>query len=314
MGERGGSAPGEAGNDATRLLVPLDGSEAAQAALPYALALATPGAELILLTVVPEDEAAASGDPAAATPEDQARAALELVAKGVRQSGHAVRIEVAVGDPTARIVDTAADMNATMIVMTSHGRGALGRLIFGSVADGVSRTADVPVMIVRAGKVEPGPVGITRLLVPLDGSPRAEESLPVATAISRRLGTPLVLVQVINPAALLTPASGIGGQIVPPDVYDETAGQMERDAHDYLDGVARRLRQEGLPVVTQVLTGSATGAIMNATALGDVIVLTSHGRSGVERWLLGSVAEQLVREAPAPVILVPSAERAEVAR
>ena len=188
MGERG-DGPGETGNDATRLLVPLDGSEEAQAALPYALALATPGAELILLTVLPTAEAApTSAEPGTTTPEDRARAALELVAKGARQAGHAVRIEVAVGDPTARIVDAAADMNVTMIVMTSHGRGALGRLIFGSVADGVARTADVPVMIVRAGKLAPGPVGITRLVVPLDGSPQAEQSLPVATAISRRLG------------------------------------------------------------------------------------------------------------------------------
>ena len=87
--------------------------------------------------------------------------------------------------------------------MASHGRGAIGRLLHGSVADSVAREATVPVMVVRAGQVQPGPVGITRLVVPLDGSPLAETALPVAEAISRRLGTPISLVRVVNPATLI---------------------------------------------------------------------------------------------------------------
>ena len=148
---------------AIRILVPLDGSQEARAALPYATALATPGTEIILFTVV-----------RAGTDADAARAGLETAAQRLRVAGQTVRIEVAAGDPAGCIVDMAADLLAAMIVMASHGRGALGRLIYGSVADRVAREATMPTMVVRAGQAEPGPVGITRLVVPLDGSPLAE--------------------------------------------------------------------------------------------------------------------------------------------
>jgi nucleotide-binding universal stress UspA family protein len=167
-------------------------------------------------------------------------------------------------------------------------------------------------MIVRAGRVEPGPVGITRLVAPLDGSSLAEEALPVATAISRQLGTSIVLVEAVNPAALIPPTVGAGA-LIPAEIYDETADALEQEAQAYLAAVAGRLREQGLPVATRVLTGPPSPAIMDAVALGDVIVLCSHGRSGVQRWLLGSVAEQLVRGARVPVILVPAAERARMA-
>src|SRR4051794_1028718 len=162
---------------AIHILVPLDGSPEARAALPYAGALATPGSEIILLTVV-----------RSAADADAAGAELETAAQHLRVAGQTVRTEVAVGDPAERILDTAVNLDAEMIVMASHGRGAFGRLISGSVADRVAREATIPTMVVRARQVEPGPIGITRLVVPLDGSPLAEAALPVATAISWRLG------------------------------------------------------------------------------------------------------------------------------
>ena len=279
---------------ALRILVPLDGSPEASAALPYAAALATPGTEIILLTVVPS-----------AADADAARAGLETSAQRLRVAGQTVRTEVAVGNPAQRIVDAAADLGEVMIVMASHGRGALDRLIYGSVADQVGRESPVPVMVVRARQVELGPVGITRLVVPLDGSPHAEAALPVATAISRRLGTPILLVRVVDPAGLMPPAVGMGDAI-PFEIYDEIEEDLEQGARHYLDTMAQNLREQGLPVTTSVLTGSPTSSIMEATHLGDVLVLSSHERTGVMRWLLGSVAEQLTREDESPVILVPA--------
>jgi nucleotide-binding universal stress UspA family protein len=285
---------------AMRILVPLDGSPETRAALPYAAALATPGTEIILLTVVPSD-----GDA------DAARAGLETAAQRLRVAGRTVRTEVAVGDPADRIVDTAADLDTGIIVMASHGRGALGRLIYGSVADRVAREATIPTMIVRA-RQEPGPVGITRLVVPLDGSPRAEAALPVATAISRRLGTSISLVRVVDPAELMPPAVGMG-EAIPFEIYDEVEKEMEQDARTYLDAIAKKLREQSLPVVTDMLMGPPATSIKEATHLGDVLVLSSHERTGVMRWLLGSVAEKLTREDESPVILVP-AESAQIAQ
>ena len=298
-----------------RLLVPLDGSDEARTALPYAMALATPGTEIVLLTVIPAADAVTGADGGVLVPADQlsaiqgddARTRLEIVAHGLRAAGHAVRGEIAVGDPAARIVDVARELGVFMIVMASHGRGAVGRLLRGSVADRVGREATVPVLVVRAGETAPGPVGITRLVVPLDGSPLAEGALAVATAISRRLGTPISLVRAVNPIELMPPAVGFG-EVIPAEIYDETEEELEKNAQDYLETIARGVRDQGLPVATRVLVGPPAGAIIAATHLGDVVVLASHERSGVTRWLLGSVAEQLVREDESPVILVPAPE------
>jgi nucleotide-binding universal stress UspA family protein len=280
---------------ALRILVPLDDSPEARVALPYAAALATPGTEIVLLTVVPT-----------ATDADAARAGLETAAQHLRVAGQTVRTEVATGDPARRIVDMAADLGAELIVMASHGRGALGRLIYGSVADQVGRESPVPVMVVRARQLEPGPIGITRLVVPLDGSSRAEAALPVATSISRRLGTPISLVRVVDPVDLMPPAIGVG-EAIPFEIYDEAEKELEQKARHYLDTVAQKLREQGLPVATSMLMGSPASSIEEMTHLGDVVVLSSHERTGVMRWLLGSVAEKLSREDESPVILVPAA-------
>lgn len=280
----------------TPILVPLDGSLEAQSALPYAMALATAGTELVLLTVVRDDDDRPS-----------ARAALEQAAERARVSGHEVRTEVVVGDPAEGILAAAASSGADMIVMASHGRGAVGRLIHGSVADRVAREATVPTMVVRAETMAPGPVGITRLVVPLDGSPLAEQSLPFAAAISRRLGTPLFLVRAVNTAELLPPAVGMG-EAIPFELYDEAEKELDREAETYLNEVAKRLRAQGIPVATEVLTGAAASAIEEATQFGDVVVICSHERTGVMRWLLGSVAETLTRRDQSPVILAPASE------
>ncbi len=279
---------------ATRILVPLDDSAEARVALPYAAALATPGIEIVLLTVV-----------ASAIDADTARTSLETAAQRIRAAGQTVQTEVVTGDSARRIVGMAADLPAEMIVMASHGRGALGRLIYGSVADRVGRESPVPVMVVRARQLEPGPVGITRLVVPLDGSRRAESALPVAMAISRRLGTPILLLRVVDPADLMPPAVGIG-EAIPFEIYDEAENELEQEASRYLDTMRQKLREQGLPLATDVLVGPPASAIEEATHLGDVLVIASHERTGVMRWLLGSVAEKLTREDESPVILVPA--------
>jgi nucleotide-binding universal stress UspA family protein len=314
----GGTGTSEATGD--RLLVPLDGSEEAKAALPYAAALATPGTTITLVTVIPGTaevigvggELAASREPLPGAEAEQARKALEQVANGLRQTGHSVDTRVVAGDPAAAILAEAKSLGVSLIVMTTYARGALGRLLHGSVADTVARDATVPVMVVRSREPAAGPVGISRLLLPLDGSPLAEESLPVATAIAGRLGTPIYLIRVVNPIDLLPPAIGMA-EAVPAEVYAETEAEIEKEARDYLDRVERELKEKGLTVTSRVLTGTPATSIMQASQHGDVVVIASHERTGVVRWIMGSVAEQLVREDQCPVILVPASDEAKSA-
>jgi nucleotide-binding universal stress UspA family protein len=300
MTEVGAAQPGGAPGKLAPLLVPLDGTAEARSALPYALALAAPAAEIILVTAVPE---------MAETQAAQARAQLDEVADELRQLGHDVQTRVVSGDAAAGILQSARAAGAGMIVIASHDRSAFGRLVHGSVADRVAREASVPTMVVRTAEPVSGPVGITRLVVPLDGSSLAEEALPVAVAISRRLQSPLVLLRAVNPADLLPPAVGIG-EAIPFGMYDALEQEQEHDAQSYLETVAARLRQQGVPVVTGVLSGSPARAITEATKPGDVVVLTSYERNGLLRWLLGSVAEEIAHEDESPVIFVPAAEHA----
>jgi nucleotide-binding universal stress UspA family protein len=161
---------------------------------------------------------------------------------------------------------------------------------------------------VRPSESEPPPVAIRRLVIPLDGSALAEEALPTAQALATRLGVPLHLITAID---VLREIPAELGPVVAFDrgVYDKTRTQLDAAATSRLTQVSDQLQRDGLHVTTEIVHGSPFAAIADAVHPGDVIVMTSHGRGGVRRWLLGSVAEKLVREAPVPVVLVPVAVR-----
>jgi nucleotide-binding universal stress UspA family protein len=229
---------------------------------------------------------------------------LQAASQGLENASVSVRTRTLTGDPATEIVEAAANGGASMIVMVSHARGALGRLIHGAVADKVARQAPVPVMVIRRELEAPGPVGIMRLVLPLDGSPLAAESLPFATNLAQRLGTPIQLVRSVNVADLMPPAVGMG-EAIPFEMYDQAEREMRQEAEEYLQGVAAKLRADGLNVTAQLLFGPPASAISDVTHVGDLVILVSHERSGIARWLMGSVAEQLVRIDEAPVVLVP---------
>jgi nucleotide-binding universal stress UspA family protein len=272
------------------ILVPLDGSDLAEQALPYAQKLAEPGCQLILLEVGQDEDDLG---------------VLE------RHADSCASLESAVGDPAEQILRVAKDLNVGLIVMTTHGRGALGRWAFGSVADAVTRTSPVPVFVVRpqAGDSTIAP-DIRRVVVPLDGSPLAEEGLLTATSLAQRLHVPVHLVTAIDVTKLL-PIEMMPTVAFDAALYVETVAQLEADATAWLTQAAGQLQHEGVAATWAILHGSPFRAITDTVKPGDVVVMTSHGRSGAKRWLLGSVAEKLIREGPVPVVLVPPAGRHE---
>ena len=301
------------------VLVPLDGSPVAEQAIPYAQALLPDGGEGVLLRIVPEldplltellwtlESAPESAETAAV------RAELERVKARVTDTRVRWITDVASGDPAEEILKAITRHRIGLVAMTTHGRGALGRTTFGSVADRVSRESPIPVLLVRAHP-DGLPVvtaDIRRLIVPLDGSDLAEASLPLVVDLAKQLGIPVHLVRALNLAAVLTPLVDGGGLLVSPspEVYEQMTESVESDAREYLTSVSTRLEEEGVSATWSVLEGSPFFAIAEATETGDLLVTTSHGRGGVLRWLMGSVAEKLVREAPVPVLLVPSVSR-----
>jgi nucleotide-binding universal stress UspA family protein len=298
------------------ILVPLDGSPLAEQVLPYAQALLGPGAELTLLDVVEEPESIHGMSGRFLVPvedvqrmlERQAHDYLQKVESTLRGDQLQARLEVTRGDPAVEILRVAAKRETELIAMTTHGRGALERWVFGSVADRVARNSLGPVLLVRPSDRKPRPVAIRRLVVPLDGSPLSEEALPAAQTLAKRLGLPIHLITVIDVMRII-PVEVAPVVAFDAAVYEETLSQLDAGAAALIAEISERLEHEGLRTSSEVAHGSPFMAIADAVHDGDLIVMTSHGRSGVQRWLLGSVAEKLVREAPVPVVLVPVAAR-----
>jgi len=307
------------------VLAPVDGSTRALRAVPWAAKLAGPSGTVVLLRVVPPRPAYAETLFSLVGAEDTipgiqdswvrvANADMDDAASLLSESDVAVEQIVAEGEPFEEIVAAAVRREVEMIAMASHGRGAVGRAIFGSVADRVARTAPVPILILRVPDEDADyEVVAARIVVPLDGSQLAERALPVAGELAMMFPAPVYVVRAVDPASTLPMASGVFGAApaVNSDVTDQIWQEVESEARSTVSAAVSGLQAKGIDASGAILIGSPFFSISEVTQAGDLLVLTSHGRGGVGRWLLGSVAEKLVREADAPVLLVPAPERGQ---
>ncbi len=291
------------------VLVPLDGSPHATIAIEAAKRL-QPG-RIVLLQVVTQVDLLVpvmilDGDDEQAR---EVRDALEAQAAPLQAAGHTVDVLVRGGDPASVIVEEAKACN--LVVMTTRGRGAAGRLIFGSVADRVSRSSETPVMLIRANAGHD--IVPTRIVVPLDGSPTAEQAIPVATRLAAAVGCPIALVRAIDlddvrATIRIQRAAGQGDES-----YDAARAATGEIARLQLEAHRSRLVASGYDTGIVVLDSTPSFALLNEIGETDLVVMSSHGRSGYRRWLIGSVAEKLVREAKSPVVLVPTRADASIA-
>jgi nucleotide-binding universal stress UspA family protein len=203
-----------------------------------------------------------------------------------------------------------------MIAMASHGRGMTGRLAFGSVADRIARCSAVPVLIVRPGAEAPGEpatIDIRRIVVPLDGSEVSTEALPVAVALARSTGAPVRLIQTVYPSAVLL-RSSVGTSYYPREFLRDFANALTTSAAETLQQAESDVTAERVSVTRVVAEGAPAAAIEPDIEDGDLIVMTSHGRSGLRRWLLSSVAEKQIRSGKVPVVLVPAKSRVDAVK
>jgi nucleotide-binding universal stress UspA family protein len=208
---------------------------------------------------------------------------------------------VGCGDAAREITAVAVVWRAGLIVLTTHGRSGLGRWLYGSVADGVLRRAPVPVLLVPATCEHRWPGGRPRrLLVPLDGSAYAEEALAPAAQLARAAGAELRLLRVAElPLHPRRPGSIMAG-------YDSDSTPELTRTKEYLGAVAARLRARGLEVTVRTDVG-APGEVIgeHAHVAGtDLLVMATHGHTGLARLLLGSVAAGALQRANRPTLLV----------
>jgi nucleotide-binding universal stress UspA family protein len=303
-----------------KILVPLDGSPLAEGALPPALSLAErSGGELHLATVVPSLRPLAfSTDEGGARLEDakaEAAARLESVRARIERNGTTVplRTHVFVGTPVRVLHDWILENGVDQVVMTRRGRGSGQRLRLGSVADGLVRRVPSPVLLWRTEE-EPVDLGdrpvLRTVLVPLDGSEVAGAMVPWAHALARLFDASLVLLSVV------VPGSATGKAEAAASAKPEASAEPEpcaRRMEEYLEGVARELRRSGVPIRTEVLPATqAAGGIRDfRKRIGaDLVALSTRGRGGAARLVLGSVADEIIRSGEGHVLVHLDAEDA----
>lgn len=290
------------------MLVPLDGSRLAEAVLPVTatLALALDAQVTLLHVVEPGAPPTVHGD-VHLTQAGEADGYLRGVAEAMAARG--VRAAVAVGqgaDVAGVIASRAAVLGTDLIVLCTHGRGGVRALLFGRVAEQVLARGTVPVLLMAPTAVRREQVWtVRRLLVPLDGSAMAEAALPAATALARALAAEVALVMVVPTVATIADDRATAARLMP------TAGAALLDveaeqAVTYLQGVKARLEQEGVRVAMAVERGEPVRVLLDRLAGPDVdlLVMATHGRSGVSAVWAGSVASRLVARSPRPVLLI----------
>ncbi|MDQ6834427.1 MAG: universal stress protein [Chloroflexota bacterium] len=296
----------------SRIIVPLDGSPLAESALPYALALASAtGTTVTLMQVVPSShlmrdyyvryDASMEAEQAAT-----AGAALEARARSLSSATLPINAYIAVGDAAEEIVRYAERGGETYIVMATHGRGGVLHWAFGSVARKVLTAATVPTLIVRSETEPERPaqaVTIRNLLVPLDGSTLAEKAVPLARDLARTLGAQVTLVRVV-PFLTSLIASPYEPMLAMND--DGAMEEMRMSAREYLTKINQTFIAAGVTSDMVVKQGGAPIALLELldTKKYDLVVMSTHGRTGAKRWVLGSVAERLVEASHTPVMLV----------
>ena len=282
------------------ILIPLDGSTEAESVLPYLRDLAPKfGSRVHILGV-------GIGR--------KARRVNRLIEDYINRTANKLHSDNIKAEPVIRygvaadkILDFTAEKEIDLIIMATHGRSGITRWWMGSVAEKVISEATAPVLLVRSKR--PSTTRATdklnfshKILAPLDGSDIGEAALPYAETIATNSRASVSLLQIISPPGTVE-ANLLGG----PD-WRKFVKAMHDAGENYLKSVAERLSGRGIKVTYEVATGDPADKIVEyAEDKGiNLIAMSTHGRTGVARWVLGSVADKVLHGARIPILLVRS--------
>lgn len=289
--------------DIETILCPTDLSEASVNSVPLATHFARlHGADLHLLHVHLLHAMSPEEEDVPFPGEQEARAALEASAGGIPWNQVVHRIERGI-NAAPTIVDYADANDVDLIVMGSHGRRGFRRLMLGSVTAEVVRYARRPVLVVRHEEDAAPPTDVDRLIVPVDFSPASHEAVAMAIELASTLDVPVELLHAVEPIPYV--------QMAYPIAVDD--GEFKAHAQRHLDEIVEEL-DTSREIRTTVDVATAEQAVIDAAfrSASPMVVMASHGHSGLARVLLGSTTERLLRNAPCPVLVAPT--RAEEER
>lgn len=286
-----------------QILVPLDGSNLAELALPYTEELASAfNSEVTLLFVCD-------------TPHCQQRyehqVYVEKTAELVREHIEGERPKTSVkpvmleGHAALEIVSYVTKNDMSLIIMATHGRSGIMSWAMGSIADKVVDRVSIPILLIRANV--PAPEAgreelFKRILLPLDGSEAGEATLPYIKELTEKLHSEVILFQVI--------ASGkhvhtIGGLDYVRFTEEQVASRKE-SARQYLEGASQRFADTKATIRTELKSGDAAQEIINFAdeINASLVAVSTHGRSGIERWAFGSITHRVLHHGNIPLLLV----------
>lgn len=296
-----------------QILVPLDGSELAEVALPYAEELAVRlgmGMKLLRVVTLPVYSELSGGvytlEQEAAS-RSGAQEYLERVSCNLKVKGIDVQPDIKCGAAAEEIMVYAAKDEIALVVLATHGHSGVLRWALGSVADKVTRGTEKPVMLIRAKGQHPAKPAqqiLKKILVPLDGSTEGEAVIPHVDWLASGLGAEIILFQALAGGYHTITAKGYGYAIYP----EQQIASDKAFAEKYLSGVGKQLKEKNIKLGEKVRLGNAAEEIIEfADEVGvDLVAMSTHGRSGVGRWVLGSVAEKVLHEGNKPLLLVRS--------
>ena len=295
------------------ILVPLDGSRMAEAALPAAVSLAKRFSAAVTLFHVIERNAPREihGQPHLKNA-NEAKAYLRDTAVrafpgGIRVGFHVHTAEV--DNVAESIVGHAAELRHDTIIMCSHGRGRTLHLFLGSIAQKVISKGSLPVLITHPGEEGAIPSFPCRtLLLPLDGNPDHEQSLPVAKALAKACGADIHMATVIPSFGALSGESAVTSRFLP-GTMSKILELSVQDAEEYLLKQSDALRKEGFEAHVHVLRGEPAAVIDESARRlqTDIIIMATHGTSGMVAFWAGSVTHKVSSRSRIPLLLIPAA-------
>ena len=296
------------------LLVPLDGSRLAEAALPAAAALSKMLDAWVTLIHVIERDAPQQvhGERHLSDPAEASAYLQEVAARafplGVHVEQHVHTAEVA--DVARSIVEHVDELEPDLIVMCTHGQGGLRTWLLGSIAQQIIARGATPVLLIQPDGAAATPAfACRRLLVPLDGNTDHEQSLPVAAGLARACTGEVHLLMVVPTLGTLQGERGATAKLLP-RTTSALLDMSEETALAYLNSKALTVQASGVPATAKVHRGDPATEIARTAqrVQADLIVMGTHGTRGMEAFWSGSVTAQVSRRSPVPLLLVPVRE------
>jgi nucleotide-binding universal stress UspA family protein len=284
-----------------KILVPLDGSDLAELALPYAGELAAAFSAEVVLVYVDE--------PAESQYRRMHQLYIEEVAEQMSKAVKKVSPVVISGKPADEIVSYVERNDIELVIMTSHGRTGITAWATGSVASKVLAATQVPLLLIRAvkpkRKVQRERL-LNRVLLPLDGSEAGEAAVGYVGELMSRLELEVILLGVVPAGQHIRSVGGLDFILYP----EQQREIFKKEAREYLDGVYRRLKRRKGTVRVELRVGDKAGDIAREIInyaeekRVNLIAISSHGHSGIERWVFGSIANRVLQASSLPVLVV----------